>query len=258
MKSITAFVVRAVDLSTRHAWPVIVVSLLLTVLASWYAATHFAMTTDINQLISSHMAWRQREAAFEKAFPQFETIVAVVDAPTPELVDEATGALVERLSQQKDLISSIEQPKGGSFFAQNGLLFEKVSDLAPQMTALTQAQRLVQVLAGDPTLRGVIQVLQFGLLGVQGGELTLDKMTWPLDLAAGDRREGQCRAAGELLLARTGPRPRLHQQRSAALSDHPGDARLFRARARRSRRPTPSVRPPPISILPPNIRPACG
>lgn len=101
MKSITAFVVRAVDLSTRHAWPVIVVSLLLTLLACWYAATHFAMTTDINQLISSHMAWRQREAAFEKAFPQFETIVAVVDAPTPELVDEATGALVERLSQQK-------------------------------------------------------------------------------------------------------------------------------------------------------------
>ena len=184
MKSITAFVVRAVDLSTRHAWPVIVVSLLLTLLACWYAATHFAMTTDINQLISSHMAWRQREAAFEKAFPQFETIVAVVDAPTPELVDEATGALVERLSQQKNLISSIEQPKGGSFFAQNGLLFEKVSDLAPQMTALTQAQRLVQVLAGDPTLRGVIQVLQFGLLGVQGGELTLDKMTWPLNLAA--------------------------------------------------------------------------
>jgi hopanoid biosynthesis associated RND transporter like protein HpnN len=184
MKSITGFVVRAVDLSTRYAWPVIVASLLLTVLASWYAATHFAMTTDVNQLISPHIAWREREAAFEKAFPQFETIVAVVDAPTTELADEATGALVERLSQQKNLILSIEQPKGGSFFAQNGLLFEKVGDLAPQMTALTQAQRLVQVLAGDPTLRGVIQVLQFGLLGVQGGELKLDQMAGPLNLAA--------------------------------------------------------------------------
>ena len=49
---------------------------------------------------------------------------------------------------------------------------------------LTQAQRLVQVLAGDPTLRGVIQALQFGLLGVQGGQITLDNMTWPLTLAA--------------------------------------------------------------------------
>jgi hypothetical protein len=184
MKSITAFVVRAIGFCAQYAWPVIGVSILLALLSSWYAATHFKMTTDVNQLISSNIAWRQREAALEKAFPQYELIVAVIDAPTPELVDEATGALVQRLSQQKDLIHSIEEPKGGSFFAQNGLLFEPVSDLAPQMKMLSQAQRLVQVLAGDPTLRGVIQVLQFGLLGVQGGQITLDQMAWPMTLGA--------------------------------------------------------------------------
>ena len=76
------------------------------------------------------------------------------------------------------------QPKGGSFFAQNGLLFESTADLGPQLKGLTQAQRLIQVLAGDPSLRGVIQALQFGLLGVQGGQITLDNMTWPMTLAA--------------------------------------------------------------------------
>ncbi len=184
MKFITAFVVRAIELCTQHAWPVIAVSVLLGVLSSWYATTHFAMTTDINQLISANIPWRQREAALEKAFPQFQTTVAVIDAPTPELVDEATDALVARLSQQKDLFHSIVEEKGGPFFARNGLLFESVKDLGPQMKMLTQAQRLVQVLAGDPTLRGVIQVLQFGLLGVQGGQITLDNMTWPMTLAA--------------------------------------------------------------------------
>ncbi len=184
MKTITDLIVRAIGFCAQNAWPVIAVSLLLAVVSSWYAATHFAMTTDINQLISPNIPWRQREAAFEKAFPQFELVVAVIDAPTPELVDEATGALVERLAQQKDLFRSIQQPKGGAFFAQNGLLFESVDDLAPQMKMLTQAQRLVQVLAADPTLRGVIQVLQFGLLGVQGGQITLDNMTWPMNLAA--------------------------------------------------------------------------
>ncbi len=114
MKTITALVVRAIDFCAQNAWPVIVVSILLTVLSSWYAATHFTMTTDVNQLISPNIPWRQREAAFEKAFPQFELIVAVIDAPTPELVDEATDALVQRLSQQKDLFHSIEQPKGGA------------------------------------------------------------------------------------------------------------------------------------------------
>jgi hypothetical protein len=184
MKTITALVVRTIDFCVRHAWPVIAVSLVLAILSSWHAVTHFAITTDVNQLISPNIPWRQREAAFEKAFPQFELIVAVVDAPTSELVEEATQALVQRLSQQKDLFHSIQQPKGGAFFAQNGLLFEPTEELAPQMKMLTQAQRLVQVLAADPTLRGVVQVLQFGLLGVQGGQITLDNMTWPMTLGA--------------------------------------------------------------------------
>ena len=154
-------------------------------LSSWYAATHFAMTTDINQLISPNIDWRQREAAFEKAFPQFELIVAVIDAPTPELVDEATNALVRTPIAAEGFVSiPSSSRKAGRSFAQNGLLFESGQGSRPQMKMLTQAQRLVQVLAGDPSLRGVIQTLQFGLLGVQGGQITLDNMAWPMTLAA--------------------------------------------------------------------------
>ncbi len=184
MKTITALVVRAIDFCVHYAWPVIGVALILTVASSWYAATHFSMTTDINKLISTDIPWRQREMAFEKAFPQYELIVAVIEAPTPELVAEASDALTARLSQQKDLFRSIRQAQGGAFFAQNGFLFESTDELGPQLKNLTQAQRLVQVLAGDPSLRGVIQALQFGLLGVQGGRITLDNMTWPMTLGA--------------------------------------------------------------------------
>ncbi len=184
MKTITALVVRTIGISTTYAWSVIAAAILLTVVSSWYAATHFSMTTDINQLISTDIPWRQREAAFEKAFPQFEMIVAVIDAPTPELADEATNALIKKLSEQKNLFRSIQEPQGGPFFAQNGFLFESTEDLSSQLKMLTQAQRLLQVLAGDPSLRGVIQTLQFGLLGVQGGQITLDNMTWPMTLAA--------------------------------------------------------------------------
>src|SRR5579862_1082159 len=184
MKTITALVVRAIDFCVHHAWPVIGLALVLTVASSWYAATHFSMTTDINKLISTDLPWRQREMTFEKAFPQYELIVAVIEAPTPELVAEASDALTARLSQQKDLFRSIQQPQGGAFFAQNGFLFESKDQLEPQLKNLTQAQRLVQVLAGDPSLRGVIQALQFGLLGVQGGRITLDAMTWPMTLGA--------------------------------------------------------------------------
>jgi hopanoid biosynthesis associated RND transporter like protein HpnN len=184
MKTITALVVRAIDFCAHHAWPVIGLALVLTVASSWYAATHFSMTTDINKLISTDMPWRQREMAFEKAFPQYDLIVAVIEAPTPELVADASDALTKRLSQQKDLFRSIHQPQGGAFFARNGFLFEATDQLEPQLKNLTQAQRLVQVLAGDSSLRGVIQALQFGLLGVQGGRITLDNMTWPMTLGA--------------------------------------------------------------------------
>src|SRR5499427_369578 len=190
MRIVTSFVVRAIRFCTQYAAPVIILSILLGVVSSWYAATHFAMTTDVNQLISPNLPWRQREAEMEKAFPHFELILAVVNAPTVELVEGATNVLAQRLSQQKDLFRSIQQPKGGPFFAQQGLLFQSAADLKSQMNMLTQAQRLVQVLAGDPSLRGVIQTLQFGLLGVQGGQIALDAMTWPLTQAADTIEKG--------------------------------------------------------------------
>ncbi|MGH6675332.1 MAG: MMPL family transporter, partial [Xanthobacteraceae bacterium] len=184
MKTVSAFVVRAVAFCGHYAWPVIAAAILLAAASSWYAASHFKLTTNMSQLISNNIPWRQREAALEKAFPHFQTIVAVINAPTAELVQEATGALVRRLTPQKQFFGSIEDPAGGPFFAQNGLLFLKTKDLATRMTMLTQATRLVSVLAGDPTLRGTLQALQFGLLGVQGGRITLDAMAWPMTLAA--------------------------------------------------------------------------
>jgi hopanoid biosynthesis associated RND transporter like protein HpnN len=184
MKTLTAFVVRTIAFCIHFPWWVIVGAIVLAAVSTWYAASHFSMTTDINQLISSNSPSRQRELAFEKAFPQFDSIIAVIDAPTPELVEQATGALVARLSQQKNFFRSVQDLQGSSLFAQNGLLFEPTDELAPQMSMLSQAQRLIEVLAGDPSLRGVVRALQFGLLGVQGGNIKLDDMTWPMTLAA--------------------------------------------------------------------------
>jgi len=184
MKTITAFVVRAIGFCLHYPRWVVAAALLMAIVSAWYTATHFSMTTDINQLISSNSPGRQRELTFEKAFPQFDTTIAVVDAPTPELAAAATAALVEKLSQQKNFFHSVDEPQGGAFFAQNGLLFAPVEQLGQQVTMLTQAQRLIQVLAGDPSLRGVVRALQFGLLGVQSGRLKLDDMIWPLTLGA--------------------------------------------------------------------------
>ncbi len=121
---------RIVELCSRHHWTVVVVALILATASGVYAVRNFAISTDINRLISPDLPWRQREAAYEKAFPgPFTSILVVVDAPTPELAAEATHSLTQRLSQQSNTIHSAQQLDGGPFLAKNGLLFQSEDDL---------------------------------------------------------------------------------------------------------------------------------
>jgi hypothetical protein len=185
MKTITNFVIRAISFCLRYAYWVIAASIVLGGLSTWYAATHFSMTTDITQLISGNNPARQREEAYEKAFPQFDTIIAVINAPTPELAGQAATALSARLAEQKQRFRSVEEPGRGEFFSQNGLLFLPADQLTQQMKLMSQAQRLINALSSDPSLRGVIRAFQFALLGVQSGKLGLDELTWPMTQASG-------------------------------------------------------------------------
>ena len=77
-------IARLVAFSADRAWAVAGAALVLTTLAVMYAASHFAMTTDTDKLISSKLPFRQREAAYNKLFPeQGDQVVVVVDGQTP-------------------------------------------------------------------------------------------------------------------------------------------------------------------------------
>ena len=154
MRKMSSFVVRSIELCTRYDWQVIILAAVLAIASSWYAACNFHVSTDINKLISDRLEWRQREQALEKAFPRNDLILAVIDAPTPELVGQASHALAQRLSRQKNLLSSIDEPGASRFFSQNGLLFLKMEELARQTDGLVQAKPLIEVLTKDPSLRG--------------------------------------------------------------------------------------------------------
>jgi hopanoid biosynthesis associated RND transporter like protein HpnN len=178
-------IVSTVTRCTRHAWLVIVLATLLSVVAGVYAAQHFGLNTDINKLISPDLAWRKREIAFETSFPhRLHSILTVVDAPTPELATQATAALAERLAADKELFLSVTQPGGGEFFRRNGLLFLPAAEAEKVAGQLAQAEPLVAQLATDPSLRGLVEVLQLGLTGVELEKITLDAMLRPLTVTA--------------------------------------------------------------------------
>jgi hopanoid biosynthesis associated RND transporter like protein HpnN len=176
---------RVVALCNRHPWPVVLLAAGIAAVSAYYAVTHFAISTDISQLISRDLDWRKRELAFEKTFPgPFGTILAVVEAPTPEAATQATNELIERLARQPELFHSVRQLDGGPFFAKNGLLFQPENELTQTTQGLASAGQIIGALANDPSLRGLTRALSFGLVGVQAGAMPLDSLARPLTMSA--------------------------------------------------------------------------
>lgn len=161
----------------RAPWITILVFALLTVASAVYTARNFAINTDIGNLIAPNIDWRQREIALEKAFPaRVQTILAVVNAPTPEFASLAADQLTERLRAKPGLFPEVRRPDGGEFFETNALLFLPVEDLGRTLGQLQAASPFISILARDPTWRGLSQAAQAALGGVQAGRFSLDSL----------------------------------------------------------------------------------
>src|SRR5277367_556350 len=149
-----AVIVSTVEFCTRFAYFVIASALLMAGFAVFYAVDHFAINTDITKMFSNDIPWLQREREFDRLFPNRSEgyILAVVDAPTPELATLARAELADKLAADKSLFKSVTQPGGSPFFAQNGLLFLSTEQLAGITKSLTRSARLLRALVTDPSL----------------------------------------------------------------------------------------------------------
>ena len=178
-------IVTTVDYCTRYAIQVIGIAVLLALITGVYTAGHFAIDADVNKLISKDLPWRQREAAFDKSFPpKEETILAVLDAPTSELATQAAAALIQKLSDRKDLIHSIMEAGGGPFFQKNGLLFLPAQQVIDVTRKLGEGKPVIQALAQDANLRGLTTALNYGLIGARMNQYTLDNLGGTLNMVA--------------------------------------------------------------------------
>jgi hypothetical protein len=170
---------------TRFAPLTVLVALILAIAAGFYTARHFAINTDINTLISPDLDWRKRDNQFEQAFDRERTILAVVEAPTPELASAASqGARRETVRRHQAFrIGSAARlrrvlrkeravvPAGGG--GRQGLTGQFES-----------AAPLIEIMAGDPSIRGLTGALETGLAGVKRGQVKLDSTERPFNLIA--------------------------------------------------------------------------
>ena len=176
-------IVRLVDLCARFAWPVIVLALALTAFSADYAARHFAIKTDVNDLFPPTLPWAERATAFMKAFPQRDILV-VIDAPTAEFADAASTKLAAVLQADHEHFQAVEQPQGGPFFAQNGLLFRPTEEVAQVIGGMQYAAPLIGTLSSDPSIRGALGALNYGVIGVADGRYPRDALARPMSMAA--------------------------------------------------------------------------
>ena len=181
---LTSIVVSIVKACTRFASLTVLVALVLAIAAGYYTARHFSINTDINTLISANLDWRKRDNQFGQAFDRDRTILAVVEAPTPELTSAASKALAERLSGDKKNFESVQPLGSGEFFEKNGLLFLPVAEVGQLTGQFESAAPLIEIMAGDPSIRGLTGALETGLAGVKRGQVKLDSTARPFNLIA--------------------------------------------------------------------------
>lgn len=181
---LTRVVVAIVKICTRFAFPTLLIALVLAIGAGFYTARNFGINTDINTLISPDLDWRKRDNQFEQAFDRERMILAVVEAASPEFAGAAALELVDKLSGDSGHFDSVRSLDGSKFFAKNGLLFLPREEVARATAQFESAAPLIEIMAGDPSLRGLTGALETGLAGVKRGELKLDSTERPFSMIA--------------------------------------------------------------------------
>jgi len=171
---LTKFISRIVDFCLRFPRSVVIVGLVLAAVTGVYAARHFTITSDIDALLSKALPWRQRSIAFEDAFRRFQIIDVVIDAPTPELAGEATEALTAAFRKDKAHFTSVTNSSAVDFFTRNGLLFVPKNELKKNLDGLVQGESLITDLGNDPSLRGLVSVIEDVLIGVNQHKVELN------------------------------------------------------------------------------------
>jgi hopanoid biosynthesis associated RND transporter like protein HpnN len=144
----------------RHAWSLLALSLAVTGVLLYFTIQNFRINTDLTEMISGKLPFRQVVHRFHQEFPGLVgTIVVVVSADDPGQARQARTALAGRLAAENDLFKSVYLPGGGSFFARNGLLYLSEQELEELGDNLAEMQPFLALLSRDFSLSGLFSVL---------------------------------------------------------------------------------------------------
>ena len=168
----------------RHSKLVIAAALLLAALSAIYTARHFAIDTDINNLIWTGFLGGRMKSHFRKPFRRRWNSFW---STSRRIRRGGQGCCEGRVAGAGQKVGSFSLCPGSldsSFFRRNGLL--SFLPIRSRMSPNSSATRppLLSGLARDPSLRGLVQALVGILDYAKQGYVSFDDMARPLNLAA--------------------------------------------------------------------------
>ena len=147
------FFARWAAFSYQNAALVLLVAALIALLCAVYTARNLGVHTDTTDMLSEELPFRANDIRYMAEFPKHNnTLILVLNAPTPEQVHSAAKRLTETLQQDAAHIHDVYYLSGESFFERNGLFFKDFIELGRITDQLAAAQPLIARIAGDPNL----------------------------------------------------------------------------------------------------------
>jgi uncharacterized protein len=153
--------VALVAASRRFAWPLFLLALAGTFATGFYVARNARIDTDTSEVLSRDLPFRQANREYRQAFPALrKPLLVIVEGQNQDRVDDGADRLAAAMGRRSDLFHSVLYAPGEPFFRRNGLLYlsaERLSDLSDR---LAESQPFLVTLAGDPSLRGLFDLLR--------------------------------------------------------------------------------------------------
>ncbi len=144
----------------NNARTLLALSLVITGVLLFFTVKNFSINTDLTQMISNDLPFRQEVQRYHAQFPNLVgSIAVVIEGDNPANVREARNLLAKRLQRENRLFSSVYAPGKGAFWDKNGLLYLSEKELEQQGDTISEMQPLLALLSQNFSLSGLFSVL---------------------------------------------------------------------------------------------------
>lgn len=165
------FLTRWTAFSFRYAAWILCAMMFMALACAIYTSRHLGVHTDTAEMLSEDLPFRINLKHFKTAFPQYEnTMLLVLDAPTPEQANAAAKRLANYLKESEIEAYDIYYAQSDDFFERNGLLYMSISQLDSFAERLAAAQPLIVKIASDPTFYSFITILSEAIEELRKGQ----------------------------------------------------------------------------------------